>query len=220
MPDRTGDDEKRAASGVARFLRTWLPRLVVAGVAGVFVWAALRGSDGAGGSGGESSSDRTTASEEAAAGGEGGDEGAAGSGDTSPPDVPVDVDEERPAVDLSQPPDSADPLDVARWWAATYVRYSGAEPPAALVERLAGVITPDLEAQLTAEPPAASYDAPIEIVGASVSEGPAPTGGGAGTGARSVARATVETPGALLVYEVTLAQDAAGAWRVAEATPV
>lgn len=209
-------DEKRATAGVARFSRTWLPRIVVVAVVGAFVWAALRGSDGSGGPSGEPS-DTTSSEDDEAAGTEPSpDDPADDAGDTQPPDVPADVEEERPDVDLAQPPDGADPVDVARWWGGTFVGHSGAEPPAALAERLAGVVTPELQAEMAAEPPAASYDEPTEIVGASAAASTT-----ASTVAGSTAmRVTVETVGALLVYDVTLTQDAAGTWRVAEATPV
>jgi hypothetical protein len=218
--DREDHDEERATRGVARSLRTWLPRLVVVAIVGVFVWSALRGSDGPGGpgdedAGGESAPDDGSDAETTDP------SASADATDTQSPDVPADVEEgDRPPVDLSQAPDSADAMAVARWWGAAYVRWSGAEPPTALAERLAGVTTPEYRAALEAESPAASYGEPVEVVGVSGLATPETASTAAASGPPSEIQVTVETMDALLVYDVVLHQDAAGAWLVHEATVV
>jgi hypothetical protein len=116
--------------------------------------------------------------------------------------VPPDVDEPRATVDLATTPPEDDAVEVARWWAATYTAYIGAEAPDAVADRLAPTTTASLMAQLTAIPPAASYDA-----GPSVIEGVshrAPVDEADGTSVR----VTVETTGALVVYDLVLVAEA------------
>jgi hypothetical protein len=100
------------------------------------------------------------------------------------------------------------------------VAYEGAEPAPELVARLAAFTTPAWQAELMGVPPAASYDAPVEIAGVSAQlvEPAAGGAGGGGATAGQTAQVTVETPGALVVYELVLVQDAAGTWQVDRAT--
>jgi hypothetical protein len=142
--------------------------------------------------------------------------GSGGEGDADG-DLPTDVEHPRPTVDLATIPDPAttDPTTLARWWAATFTAYVGAEVPASLAARLAPVSTPELVAGLNALPPAASYDdAPVPIEGAS---SPTPIEDPAVDGSR--VRVSVETPGALVVYDLVVVQDPAG-WLVSTAVRV
>jgi hypothetical protein len=141
--------------------------------------------------------------------------------------APADVDEPRGSVDLQAPPAGTDPVEVARWWAGSYTANVGALLPEALAERVAPASTPGLRAQLAAVPPAASYDPePAEIAGVS-NRAPVERAG------RIEVRVTVETAGALAVYDLTLVPaggsvggggggddgvGAAGRWLVDEAT--
>ena len=125
--------------------------------------------------------------------------------------MPPDVDEDdRPAVDLATPPPATDPVEVARWWAGTYTAYVGAGPPADLVARLADWTAPALLDELRTLPPAASYDPPLTIEGVSATELPASGGG------RQL-RVSVQTPLALVIYDMTLVQGSGGGWLVSEA---
>jgi hypothetical protein len=141
---------------------------------------------------------------------------AAGPATTGTTLVPPDVDEPRASVDLAATPAGDDPVELARWWAATYTAYIGAEAPAALADRLASTSTASLRAGLTAIPPAASYDEPAAIEG--VSNRPP-----VGEDGRTEVRVTVETGGALTTYDLTLVAATAGGsgptgWLVDEAT--
>jgi hypothetical protein len=133
-------------------------------------------------------------------------------------EVPPDVDSDRPAIDLAQPPTATDPVELARWWAGTYTAYIGAEPPADLVERLADWTAPELLAELRALPLAASYDPPLDVEGVSAVDLPATAGGSASApaGSRQI-RATAQTPVAVVVYDMTLVPGGGGAWLVREA---
>jgi hypothetical protein len=123
------------------------------------------------------------------------------------------VPHERPEVDLAAPPAAGDPIEVARWWAATYAVHVGTEPPADLAARLAPLTTEQYRRTLGQVPPAASYDAPLELVGATGNE----LAGGAGT---RIVRVTVETIEAVLVYDVTLTEGPPGSWLVSESVRV
>lgn len=126
------------------------------------------------------------------------DEEEAGGGQPTTTVAPPDLDEPRSPVDLSAPPPGDDPVEVARWWAATHAAYVGVDPPRALADRLGPVTTSRLTDELAAVPPAASSDdAPLDIEGVShrVPE----------TGADETRlRVTVETDGALVVYDLDL----------------
>ena len=137
-----------------------------------------------------------------------------GSGSTV---APPDVDDPREPVDLAVVPTGDDPVELARWWAATYTAYVGAEVPGALADRLAVVTTDSLRSQLSALPPAASYDPePVDVEGVSQPD-PVPVAGGAGLRIR----VSVETAGALSSYDLTLVQDpAGGGWLVDQARRV
>lgn len=125
--------------------------------------------------------------------------------------LPPDVAHSRPAIDLAAtPPDGQDPSHVARWWAATHAAHVGAEPAADLASRLADLSTPSLVDALAALPPTANYHEPTPIVGVSTVEL-----GHDDTAHRRV-RATVETPIALVVYDIGLAETPGGRWRVNE----
>ncbi|HEV7762062.1 MAG TPA: hypothetical protein VGO78_23800 [Acidimicrobiales bacterium] len=129
--------------------------------------------------------------------------------------VPQDVDTDRPPIDLTKPPVATDPVELARWWAGTYTMYIGAEPPVDLVARLSDWTAPGLLDQLRALPPAASYDAPLEIDG--VSEVDLPAGTGAPAGSRQV-RVSVQASVALVIYDMTLVPGGGGGgWLVSEA---
>jgi hypothetical protein len=127
--------------------------------------------------------------------------------------TPPDVERERAPVDLATPPSGTDAVEVARWWAASYAVYGGAETPAALVTRLAPLTSDRYRQTLGLVPPAASYDAPLELEGATGTE----IAGGSGT---RIIRVVVETSVALLVYDVTLTEDPPGSWLVSESVRV
>jgi hypothetical protein len=229
--DEGNEGEDRAAAGAARLLRRHGRTLIVVLVVVIAAYAAFAGPGNGGGGGGDGDRDR-------------GDRDAAGSGAVTTADpgaattapattapgatevtdpaptsteVPPDVEEDRPAVDLATPPPATDPVEVARWWAATYTAYVGAGPPADLVERLADWTTPALLDELRALPPAASYDAPLAIDGVSEVDLPASAAGGAPAGSRQL-RVSVQTPVALVIYDMTLVQGSGGArWLVSEA---
>lgn len=181
--------------------------------------------DESGGDGSPSDEDGEAAADDEAAEDDGdapGDTGAAASpsngdraGDagTTTTLVPPDVARPRPEVDLDAPPDGSDPVEVARWWAAVYVAYVGAEPPAELVDRLGPLTTRELQNDLRSMSSVASYSGPTPVEGVSARE-PAARGS---TGQRGQnVWVTVETPGALVVYDVVLQRESGG-WRVSEA---
>jgi hypothetical protein len=213
----SGSDAKgRASAGGARFFRGNGRLVLLVVVAALVAYAALRGSGGSGPDAGDDA--RPKGSSAVTTAGDGGtvstDPGDDSSGTTL---VPPDVVHERTPVDLNAPPPGSDPTELARWWAAAYVAYIGAEPPTKLADRLASLTGNGLLAQLRALPPAASYDPPLTIVGASAEDVP---GAGSGGGAGRKVRVTVETEAALVLYDVTLSQAAAGGWRVDQATRV
>lgn len=127
--------------------------------------------------------------------------------------TPPDVAHERPEVDLAAPPPAGDPIEVARWWAATYAVHVGAEAPADLAARLAPLTTERFRQTLGQVPLAASYDAPLELAGATGNE----VAGGTGT---RIVRVSVETSVALIVYDVTLTEGPPGSWLVSESVRV
>jgi hypothetical protein len=125
--------------------------------------------------------------------------------------LPTDVAHPRPTVELDRPPDGSDPAEVARWWTAVYTSYVGAEPGRDLAERLEEHTTPDLQAELEAVRPPASYGTPVDIDGAS-SGGPFVNEQQNAADERTV-RVTVESLGTVVVYDVALiATD--GRWQV------
>lgn len=126
--------------------------------------------------------------------------------------IPPDVARPRPPVDLAEPPDSTDPLEVARWWAGTHTAHEGAEPAAELADRLQTLTDTELVAELRAYPPAATYGDPTPVLGVSANEPVA-------NGSTHQLRVTVETPGALVVYDLELTQRQ-GRWLVHQATPL
>jgi hypothetical protein len=115
-------------------------------------------------------------------------------------------------MDLGRPLDAAPAEEVARWWAASYVSWAGAEPPAALAARLGSGTDPAFAARLATTPPPATYGS-AEAVGG-VAAGPAqPTVGGV------VVVVGVETATALVVVRLELAVPPGGTdWRVVGAT--
>jgi hypothetical protein len=215
------DAKERASAGGARFFRG-NGRFLLIGVALALVAvAAWRGSGG----GGSDAGDR---------GRSGAPSGSAGSAVTTAPGgtgpsgsdtattgttlTPPDVPHARTPVDLRTPPPAADPDEVARWWASAYVAYIGAEPPTKLADRLAPLTAPAFLAQLRALAPAASYDPPLTVAGASAEPVPGAAGGAGGAGTRKV-RVTVETDADVVLYDVTVSQ-AQGGWRVDQATRI
>lgn len=128
--------------------------------------------------------------------------------------VPPDVARPRPTVNVDAPPAGDDPVEVARWWAATYVAYVGAEPSKELAQRLEPLTTPSLRQDLATMPPGASYSEPIPIEGVTARE-PADDRGDSQD--QQTMRAVVETPGALVVYSLVLERSPTG-WQVGEAT--
>jgi hypothetical protein len=193
--------------------RTFAIGLVVV----LFAFAALRGGDGGG---------DDTSSESPGGSTEETTPPAGGSTDEQPPPsapddpsttlttlTPPDVPHERPEVDLATPPPADDPVEVARWWAATYAVHVGAEPPADLVARLAPLTTERYRQTMGQVPLAASYDAPLELVGATGTEV------ATGPGTRRE-RVIVETTVAVVVYDVTLNEGPPGTWLVSESVRV
>jgi len=201
---------ERAPAGGARFVQRNGRLIAGVVVCALIAAAAWRGASG-GGDGGDDSGPPTGRDGQVAS------SSVDGSATTDPDGTettettltPPDVAHERPDVDLDAPPDGTDRIEVARWWAAVYVAYIGAEPPAKLADRLAPRSGPDVLAALRALPPAASYDPPLEPQGVTATDEP----GG------KVTRVSVETDAALVLYDLTLSQ-VQGLWRVDQATRV
>jgi hypothetical protein len=221
-PDGRGRSEAerkgRAPAGGARFFRRH-GRAVVAVIAfGLIALAALRGS-------GDQGTD--TATEDDPGDEVSADDDPLGTASTTPGTTaepagttgptttlaPPDVAHDRPTIDLEAPPDGHDPVEAARWWAATYAAYVGAEGPAALADRLAPLTGSGLLRSLRDIPPAASYDAPLKVAGATGTE--LARGGGA-----AKVRVAVETDLALVVYDVSLTEAPPGSWLVSRADRV
>jgi hypothetical protein len=227
-PEDDRDEGKdRAAAGAARFLRKNVRTVLALLVVAVVGYAALSRPGGRGGDNGSegsssASSETTTVTSPTA----GSSDGTGGSASTAPTTAagpattltPPDADTDRPAIDLTTTPPATDRIEVARWWGATYIAYSGAEPPAKLVDRLSAFTTPELLAQLRQLPLAASYDAPLAVDGVSAIE-LAPGAAGGPPGNKQV-RVSVETPEALVIYDLTLVPGRSGGWLVGEATRV
>lgn len=221
-----GDGERPAAGGAAGFLRRHGRTLIVVVVVAIAGYAALAGpGNGGGGSDGDDRGSAGTAASTTAPAGDGSATVTTAPAATEVTDpaptstlVPSDVEDDRPVVDLATPPPAGDPVEVARWWAGTYTAYVGAEPPVDLVTRLADWTAPALLDELRALPPAASYDAPLAIDGVSEVDLPGTDDGGdAGAGGRRL-RVSVQTPIALVIYDMTLTRDSAGTrWLVSEA---
>jgi hypothetical protein len=204
-PSRT----ERAPAGGARFVRR-NGRLILGVVVCALVAAAAWRGAGGGGDGDDDAGPPTGRDGQGASSSvDGGSVTTDSAAETTVTLTPPDVAHERPDVDLDAPPDGSDRIEVARWWTAVYVAYIGAEPPTKLADRLAPLSGPDVLTALRALPPAASYDAPLELQGITATDEP----GG------KVTRITVETDAALVVYDVTLSQ-AQGGWRVDQATRV
>jgi hypothetical protein len=207
----------RAPAGGARFFRRH-GRAIVAAVAFVLIgWAALRGS----GNPGTDDPDDDRSDDDIAADGDPlGNAGSPGStaelDPTTVPEttlVPPDVAHDRPTIDLALAPDGRDPVEVARWWAANYAVYVGAEGPDELADRLAGLTGSGLLQSLREIPPAASYDPPLEVLGATGTEIERAPG--------SVKiRVSVETDLALVIYDVSLTEAPPGSWLVSRADRV
>jgi hypothetical protein len=225
-------DDRGAGSGAAGALgwvRQNIRGLIAAAILAIAAFAAFSGpgtggDDDGGGSGG-GGADTTVESTGAADPGDevppsDGEDDGDGSSVTDEPEgttttlTPPDVDSDRPAIDLTTTPPPGDAAEVARWWAATYTSYIGAETPAALVTRLADWTTQDLLDELGALPPAASYDPPVAVGGVSVQEIPPAAGDTRGGNHQ---RVSVESDFALVIYDLTLV-DAGGTWQVSEAT--
>lgn len=213
-----GDDEARAAgpAGAGGFLRRHGRTLVAVVIVAIAGYAALAGPGGSGGSDGDP--DDAGAGSTTTSPVEGSTTATTAPGATEVTDpapsstlVPPDIEEDRPAIDLTTPPPADDPVEVARWWAGTYTAYAGAEPPVDLVARLADWTAPGLLDDMRAVPPAASYDAPLAVDG--VSEVDLPASAGAGR----LLRVSVQTPVALVIYDMTLVQGSGGGWLVSEA---
>jgi hypothetical protein len=216
-------DDDRTAGGAVGFLRQHARTLIVVLVVAIVGYAALAGPGG----GGSSDDDAAPAASTTAPADQADPETTAPAGTTAPGAtevtdpaptstlVPQDVDTDRPPIDLTKPPAATDPVELARWWAGTYTMYIGAEPPVDLVARLSDWTAPGLLDQLGALPPAASYDAPLEIEG--VSEVDLPAGTGAPAGSRQV-RVSVQASAALVIYDMTLVPGGGGGgWLVSEA---
>lgn len=218
---RTSGEQKkaRAPAGGARFFRRHGRAIVAAIAFGVIAIAALRGG---GDQGTDSTSDDERTDDSVAA-----DDDPLGTASTTPgttadpvvttgPETtvaPPDVAHDRPTIDLDSPPDGHDPLEAARWWASTYAAYVGAEGPADLADRLAPLTGSGLLQSLRDIPPAASYDAPLKVAGATATE--LARGGGA-----VKVRVSVETDLALVVYDVSLTEAPPGSWLVSRADRV
>lgn len=223
MPDRdaTGgrgdppaDREGRAADGEGSFLREYGRTVAIVVVVGVVAFAAFRGGDGQEDPSAPAPDDDTAPatvepSEETAPTDPAVDESATTVTTLTPPDVA----HERPEVDLAAPPTATDPVEVARWWAATYAVHVGSDEPADLAARLAPLTTERYRQTLAQVPPAASYDPPLELAGVTGNE----VAGGTGT---KVVRVSVETTVALVVYDVTLTEGPPGSWLVSESVRV
>jgi hypothetical protein len=235
-PSPEGDEGKgRAGEGAGGFLRQHGRTLIVVVVVAIAAYAAFAGpgSDGGRDDRGDAGSAATTTAADAGTSAPGDDTAGAAPGATEVTDpaststlVPPDVENDRPAIDLANPPPPDDPVEVARWWAGTYTAYVGAEPPVDLVARVADRTAPALLDELRALPPAASYDAPLEVDGASAIDLPAGDGAGGGSGGSGDGaggrrlRVSVQTPVALVVYDITLVQGREGGWLVSEAARV
>ena len=202
---------------VAGLLREHWRTVAIGLVVVLFAFAALRGGDG--GDGDDTSSPGGDPEETTPPAGGSTDEQPPASAPDDPSATPLttltppDVAHERPEVDLATPPPATDPVEVARWWAATYAVHVGAEPPADLVARLAPRTTERYRQTLGQVPLAASYDAPLELSGATGNE----VASGPGT---RVVRVSVETTMALVVYDVHLTEGPPGTWLVSESLRV
>lgn len=141
------------------------------------------------------------------------------SGATTTTLFPPDVARPRPPVDLEAPPDGSDPVEVARWWTATYVAYIGAEPGNELAQRLERLTTARLRQDLASMPPGASYSDPIPIEGVTANEAALGDEGSSNVDGQSPQRmqVVVETPDTLVVYDIVMEHSAAG-WQVDEVT--
>lgn len=228
--DGDGGDRGSGAAGSAAGALGWARQnvrgLIAAAIVAIAAFAAFSGPGGNGGDDGGGGSGVTTTVEPTdstadPAGGEGeGSDTSDPSSVTEAPDgptttlTPPDVDTDRPAIDLNVAPPPGDPIEVARWWAATYTAYIGAEPPADLVTRLADWTEQSLLDELGVLPPAASYDPPLGVGGVSALDQPAPVGDTSGDRHE---RVSVETEFALVIYDLTLV-DTGGTWKVSEAT--
>jgi hypothetical protein len=221
-----GSGATGGAAGALCWVRQHFRGLIAGVIVVIAAFAAFSGpggkgnddGDGGGGSGTTTtveSTDSTTADPGAAP-----DDGSDPSSVTEEPEgptttlTPPDVDTDRPAIDLNVTPPPGDAIEVARWWAATYTAYIGAEPPAELVTRLSGWTERALLDELGALPPAASYDPPLQVGGVSALDQPGPAGD---TSGNRHERVSVETEFALVIYDLTLV-DAGGTWKVSEAT--
>jgi hypothetical protein len=218
-PDGRGepqaDGKGGAPAGGAGFLRRHARVLVAAVAFGLIAIAALRGT---GDHGTDAASDGDTSDEGPPTGRTAADEStvpdtADESTTTLTTLTPPDVAHERPTVDLETLPSGSEPVEVARWWAANYAVYVGAEAPAALADRLATLTGSSLLQSLRDVPPAASYDPPLELAGVTGNE----VAGGTGT---KIVRVSVETDVALVVYDVTLTEAPRGSWLVSQASRV
>jgi hypothetical protein len=153
--------------------------------------------------------DTATSDEAGDAGAPAGDDDGGGGVTTTivdDPDAPTRPD--RPAIDLAAVPQPGDPpTEVARWWAAAYAGWVGAETGDDLADRLALASTAALADRLRAAPPPASYGEPDAVVGAAT--GPAlPHEPGVQV------LVTVETEGGLAAYQLDLVDTGAEGWRV------
>ncbi|HMG40555.1 MAG TPA: hypothetical protein VK611_04470 [Acidimicrobiales bacterium] len=217
-PDGRGepqaDRETRAPAGGARFFRRY-GRVLVAVVAfALIALAALRGSgDHDTGTADEGPPTGRPAGDDVSSAPDSAAEAVDESSTTLTTLTPPDVAHERPAVALDVVPGTGDPVEVARWWAATYAVYGGAEPPSALADRVAPLTAPAFLQSLRDVLPAASYDAPLELEGVTGNE----VAAGAGS---KVVRVSVETTVALVIYDVTLTEAPPGSWLVSQASRV
>jgi hypothetical protein len=215
-PEASSPDEREQAdAGVERSSRR-RRRLVGGAVLVAVLVIALRAA-GVGGDGGSGDDDgeRDQAGSTTTATSEPAESSTSASGVTIEPGpsttvAPPDVARARPPVDLATPPPGDDAVEVARWWASVFVAYEGAEPMPDLVARLSSFTTPRLQAELQAVPPAASYDVPLEVAGASAQPAPAAAGG-------QRVQVTVETAGALVIYELALVPGPGGGWQADQA---
>jgi hypothetical protein len=217
--ERPGDERReRAPAGGARFFRRHGRALIAAVAFGLIAIAALRGGgdQGTDTATGENTDDSTAADDDPLGTASTTPGTTAEVVDTTLPSttlVPPDVAHDRPAIDLAAVPDGHDPVEVARWWAANYAVYVGAEGPADLADRLAPLTGSGLLASLRDIPPAASYDAPLKVLGATGTELSREAGS-------AKVRVSVETDLALVVYDVTLTEAPPGSWLVSRADRV